>query len=62
MTVLQTLCLFFIDLEVTATPGTNPSPVPLRLVKTPAAVHPLPKGEGSLLETMSLAQTRGGGH
>ena len=27
-------------------PGTNPSPVPLRLVKTPAAVHPLPSGEG----------------
>ncbi len=26
----------------------NPSPVPLRLMKTPAAGHPLPKGEGSL--------------
>ena len=24
----------------------NPSPVPLRLAKTPAAGHPLPKGEG----------------
>ncbi len=26
--------------------GSNPSPVPLRLVKTPAAGHPLPTGEG----------------
>jgi hypothetical protein len=27
--------------------GTNdPSPVPLRLMKTPAAGHPLPEGEG----------------
>ena len=25
---------------------TNPSPGPLRLVKAPAAGHPLPKGEG----------------
>jgi hypothetical protein len=25
---------------------TNPSPGPLRLVKAPAASHPLPKGEG----------------
>ena len=25
---------------------TNPSPGPLRLVKTPAAGHPLPSGEG----------------
>jgi hypothetical protein len=25
----------------------DPSPVPFRLVKTPAAGHPLPKGEGS---------------
>jgi len=25
---------------------TNPSPVPLGLVKTPAAGHPLPEGEG----------------
>jgi hypothetical protein len=24
----------------------DPSPVPRRLVKTPAAVHPLPSGEG----------------
>ena len=24
----------------------DPSPVPLRLVKAPAAGHPLPKGEG----------------
>ncbi len=29
--------------------GSNPSPVPLRLMKTPAAGHPLPKGEGMLL-------------
>jgi hypothetical protein len=28
-------------------PLTDPSPVPLRLVKTPAAGHPLPEGEGS---------------
>ena len=28
--------------------GKDPSPVPLRLVKTPAAGHPLPKGEGWL--------------
>ena len=27
-------------------PATDPSPVPLRLMKTPAAGHPLPKGEG----------------
>jgi hypothetical protein len=27
-------------------PPTDPSPVPRRLVKTPAAVHPLPGGEG----------------
>src|SRR5208282_1556045 len=27
-------------------PSTDPSPVPLRLVKAPAAGHPLPKGEG----------------
>jgi hypothetical protein len=27
--------------------STDPSPVPLRLVKTPAAGHPLPKGEGN---------------
>ena len=27
-------------------PGSNPSPVPLRLMKTPAAGHHLPKGEG----------------
>jgi hypothetical protein len=26
--------------------GSDPSPVPHRLVKTPAAVHPLPSGEG----------------
>ena len=26
--------------------GTNPSPVALRLKKTPAAPHPLPEGEG----------------
>ena len=26
--------------------ATDPSPVPLRLVKAPAAGHPLPKGEG----------------
>jgi len=25
----------------------DPSPVPLRLMRTPAAGHPLPKGEGS---------------
>jgi len=25
---------------------TDPSPVPLRLVKAPAAGHPLPRGEG----------------
>src|SRR5208282_1504590 len=28
--------------------GSDPSPVPLRLMKTPAAGHPLPKGEGCL--------------
>jgi len=27
--------------------GSDPSPGPLRLVKAPAARHPLPKGEGS---------------
>ncbi|SPE29503.1 hypothetical protein SBA2_450119 [Acidobacteriia bacterium SbA2] len=26
--------------------GSNPSPVPHRLMTTPAAGHPLPKGEG----------------
>jgi hypothetical protein len=26
--------------------GTDPSPVPLRLVKAPVAGHPLPGGEG----------------
>ena len=26
--------------------ATDPSPVPLRLVKAPVAGHPLPKGEG----------------
>jgi hypothetical protein len=26
--------------------GTDPSPGPLRLMKAPAADHPLPKGEG----------------
>jgi hypothetical protein len=26
--------------------GTDPSPVPLRLVKAPVAGHPLPRGEG----------------
>jgi len=26
--------------------GSNPSPVPHRLITTPAAVHPLPNGEG----------------
>ena len=26
--------------------GSNPSPVPLRLMKAPAAGHPLPRGEG----------------
>jgi len=26
--------------------GSDPSPDPLRLVKAPAAGHPLPKGEG----------------
>jgi hypothetical protein len=29
--------------------GSNPSPVPLRLMRTPAAGHPLPRGEGRLL-------------
>ena len=29
-------------------PATDPSPVPLRLVKAPAAGHPLPEGEGKI--------------
>jgi hypothetical protein len=32
----------------------NPSPGPRRLVKTPDAVHPLPKGEGCFLKVYSL--------
>jgi hypothetical protein len=34
-------------------PASNPSPVPLRLMTTPAAGHPLPRGEGSQLELIS---------
>jgi hypothetical protein len=35
-------------MAVQAMPGTTPSPVPPRLMKTPDAVHPLPQGgEGS---------------
>jgi hypothetical protein len=33
--------------------ASDPSPGPLRLMKTPAAVHPLPKGEGCLIPSLS---------
>jgi hypothetical protein len=33
---------------ISGRPRNDPSPVPLRLVKAPAAGPPLPKGEGSL--------------
>jgi hypothetical protein len=39
--------------------GSNPSPVTLRLMKTPAARHPLPKGEGDqrlLISALSLGE------
>jgi len=39
--------------------GSNPSPVPHRLMTTPAAVHPLPKGEGRqrrLISALSLGE------
>jgi hypothetical protein len=35
--------------------ASDPSPGPLRLMKTPAAVHPLPKGEGCLLQLSSVS-------
>ena len=37
---------FELSLILHSDTGSNPSPVALRLKKTPAAPHPLPKGEG----------------
>jgi hypothetical protein len=33
--------------------ASDPSPGPLRLMKTPAAVHPLPKGEGCVIPSLT---------
>jgi hypothetical protein len=35
--------------------ATDPSPDPLRLVKAPAAGHPLPKGEGCISDFLPLS-------
>jgi hypothetical protein len=42
------------DVCATREGASDPSPGPLRLMKTPAAVHPLPKGEGCLIQLYSV--------
>jgi hypothetical protein len=52
---------WFFSKNIVQFPERDPSPVPRRLVKTPAAVHPLPWGEGydsSLDAAMPRCATR----
>jgi hypothetical protein len=49
---------FELSLILHSDTGSNPSPVALRLKKTPAARHPLPKGEGWQIGTASSFNTK----
>jgi len=40
--------------------GSNPSPVPHRLMTAPAAGHPLPKGEGRQFNSRPVSSKRSG--